>query len=67
LEFNMSDASNVVTKSVTMKFLKSTKGTHVYGADADDAVCSQVYLRRASLPDTPPPTITLSVTFPAGA
>jgi hypothetical protein len=56
-----------VTKSVPMRFKKSTPGTHVYETDADDALCTQVYLKKGPMGATgePPQHITLSVTYTA--
>lgn len=52
-----------VTKNVTMKHKKSTKGTHVY--ESEDPLCKQVYLGKEALGENAPATITLSVTFAA--
>ncbi len=50
-------------KTLTLKFVKSTKGTHVYGDDSDDAIIPSVYIKRAGLPNTPPASITLVVKY----
>lgn len=50
---------------VVMRHTKSTKGTHVYAVDegTEDPVCTTVYLRKESLPEDPPATIQLTVSF----
>lgn len=51
------------TKVVNMSFVKSTPGTHVYASDADDAVCTQVYLKKSQIGETAPKSITMTIEF----
>lgn len=55
----------MTTKTIIMEHTKSTKGTHVYTASLpdDDAPVSTVYVKRSSLPKTPPTTIRLTVEY----
>jgi len=46
-----------------MKFVKSTKGTHVYGDSNDDAPISSVYVKRSSLPKSPPDEIEITINY----
>lgn len=50
---------------VVMKYIRSTKGTHVYAVDEDveEPVCTQLYLRKDPLPEDPPATIQVTVSF----
>jgi hypothetical protein len=55
---------------VVMQYIKSTKGTHVYAADEsltedETPVCTQVYLKKEALPEDPPATIQLTVSYEA--
>jgi hypothetical protein len=47
------------TKTVELTFVKSTKGTHVYGSDLAEAATPSVYIKRSALPENPPKVITL--------
>ncbi len=47
------------TTTVELTFVKSTKGTHVYGSDAAEAATPSVYIKRSALPENPPKVITL--------
>ena len=40
-----------------MKHIKSTKGTHVYSDDREDAPIPTLYIKRAALPNPPPTEI----------
>ncbi len=51
------------TKTVELTFVKSTKGTHVYGSDLADAAAPSVYIKRAALPQDPPKLITLTLSW----
>lgn len=51
------------SKTVDLTFVKSTKGTHVYGSDAAEAATPSVYIKRAALPETPPKVITLMISW----
>ena len=46
---------------VEMKLSKSTKGTHVYTSDNDDAPIKSVYVQRNSLPKEPPGEIEITI------
>ena len=46
-----------------LTFVKSTKGTHVYGSDADDAPIKTVYIQRESLPKNPPQMLAVTLTY----
>ena len=48
-------------KTVELTFVKSTKGTHVYGSDLVDAATQSVYIQRSALPEKPPVAITLTL------
>ncbi|MCD6064792.1 MAG: hypothetical protein K0R82_2703 [Flavipsychrobacter sp.] len=52
---------NVTTVELTL--VKSTKGTHVYGSDLVDAATQSVYIQRSALPEQPPSTITLTLSW----
>lgn len=55
-------------KKITMKYDRSTPGTHLY-REVDDKgerteeICPSVYFRKAAFPGKPPMTITLTVEF----
>ena len=49
------------TKIITLKFSKSTKNTHVYTDDSDDAIVPSVYIKKHGLPSTPPQKIKLTI------
>jgi hypothetical protein len=44
-----------------MKHVKSTKGTHVYANDNDNAALSTVYIKRQALPNPPPKEIDVNI------
>ena len=48
-------------KTIEMKFTKSTKGTHVYGDDSENAPVPTLYIKKGALPDKPPITITVVI------
>jgi hypothetical protein len=48
-------------KVLTLKYSKSTKGTHVYTDASPEAPIPSVYIKRAALPASPPQTITLTL------
>lgn len=50
-------------KTVELTFVKSTKGTHVYGSDLADAPTQSVYIQRTALPEKPPAVITLTLSW----
>lgn len=39
---------------LSLTFMRSTKGTHVYGDDKDAAILPSVYIKKAGLPEKPP-------------
>ena len=47
---------------LTLKHVKSTKGTHVYGDDAENAVIPSVYIKRHALPNDPPKELKVTIT-----
>ena len=49
------------TQTLTLTLFKSTKGTHVYGDDSDDAPIPSVYIKKHALPKVPPETITVVI------
>lgn len=53
------------TTTVELSFVKSTKGTHVYGSDRDDAATPSVYIKRSALPEKPPSKVTLTLSWEA--
>lgn len=40
-----------------LTFIKSTKGTHVYGELREDATIPSVYIKKPALPSSPPPIL----------
>ena len=50
-------------KITEMKLVKSTKGTHVYGDDSDDAIIPTVYIKKHGLPTKPPEVITVVLEY----
>lgn len=50
-------------KTVELTFVKSTKGTHVYGSDHVEAATPSVYIKRSALPEKPPTVITLTLSW----
>ena len=50
-------------QSIKLTLSKSTKGTHVYANDDEGAAVSTVYIKRSSLPQTPPPVIEMTITW----
>jgi hypothetical protein len=49
--------------TVELTFVKSTKGTHVYGSDLADAPLPSVYIKRSALPETPPKVIVVTLSW----
>ncbi len=47
--------------TMTLKFKKSTKGTHVYSDDSDNAVVSSIYIRKHIFNNRIPDEIILTV------
>ena len=48
-------------KTIEMKLTKSTKGTHVYGDDSENAPVPTLYIKKGALPDKPPAKITVVI------
>lgn len=46
---------------VTLKFDKSTKGTHVFKDDAENAIIPALYIRKHGFPNGNPESITVTV------
>jgi len=53
----------MASKTVELSFVKSTKGTHVYGSDLEDAATPSVYIKRSALPEKPPAVIKLTLSW----
>ncbi len=51
------------SRTLKLKFKKSTKGTHVYEDDSEDAAIPTVYIKRHALPDKPPEKITVTIEY----
>lgn len=51
------------TKMVELTFVKSTKGTHVYGPYLEEAATPSVYIKRSALPENPPKVIALKLSW----
>jgi hypothetical protein len=51
------------SETVEHTFVKSTKGTHVYGSNLPEAATPSVYIKRRALPEDPPKLITLTLTW----
>lgn len=48
--------------TISMKYVKSTPGTHVYEAtDKKDALVPTIYVKKAAFDGDPPDTITLNI------
>ena len=50
-------------KVIELKLVKSTKGTHVYGDDSEDAMIPSVYVKKHSLPSNPPEKLKVTVEY----
>ena len=48
-------------KKVEMVLSKSTKSTHVYGADSD--IIPTLYVKKSGLPKDPPINLTVEISF----
>ena len=48
-------------KTIDMVLVKSTKGTHVYGAQDESEPIHTVYVQRESLPKKPPEEIKVTI------
>ena len=48
---------------IKMQFVKSTKGTHVYGGSTTEAHIPSVYIKRAALPTNPPASIEITIGY----
>ena len=46
---------------MTMKFSKSTKGTHVYIAEDDSSAVSTLYVKKSALQDDIPKQVTVTI------
>ena len=44
-----------------MAFVKSTKGTHVYGNSDSNAAITSLYIKKDALPEVPPKAIAITV------
>lgn len=50
-------------KTVTMEWIKSTKGTQVYTCNDTNTPVSTIYIKRNTLPDKAPEIITLIIEY----
>ena len=50
-------------KTIRMEWVKSTKGTHVYGNDEPESLVSTIYIKRSGLPSDAPRNITLTIEY----
>ncbi len=50
-------------KKIIMQFTKSTKNTHVYKNDKDDAAIPSLYIKKSALPDEPPSFVNITIEF----
>lgn len=50
-------------KTITMTYKKSTKNTHVYENNDNDSPLPVIYIKRNSLPDNEPKTITVTISL----
>lgn len=50
-------------KPITLEYSKSTKGTHVYRDDNEDAPIPTLYIKRSALPAKAPEAITITVAY----
>lgn len=50
-------------KTIELNLVKSTKGTHVYGDDSDNAIIPTVYVKKSGLPTNPPKVLTLTLEY----
>jgi len=57
----MAKADQKIEETLTYK--RSTKGTHVYVNDAENAALPSVYIKRSALPEKQPDEIKFTLTF----
>lgn len=50
-------------KTFEMKLVKSTKNTHVYGDDSDNAIVPSLYVKKHGLPTKQPEVITVTIEY----
>lgn len=46
---------------IKLNFIRSTKGTHLYGTDSTETPITSLYVKKHGLPETPPPAILVIV------
>ena len=51
------------TRTVRLSYLRSTKRTYLYTTPDQDALTSNLYLRKEAVGETPPPVITVTVSW----
>lgn len=51
------------TKTVELTFVKSTKGTHMYGSHRAEAATPSLYIKCTALPEDPPKVVTLTLSW----
>jgi hypothetical protein len=49
--------------TIKMEWVKSTKGTHVYGNSDPETSVATIYIKRSGLPSEPPGHITLTIEY----
>lgn len=49
---------------LTLQLVKSTKGTHVYNDTSPGAAVPTLYIKKDSLPNPPPATVTITIGVP---
>lgn len=47
---------------ITMQLSKSTKNTHVYADDSEDAPVPTLYVKKSAMGNVPPESITVEIT-----
>lgn len=50
-------------KTITMDWVKSTKGTQVYANNDPETPVTTIYIKRTGLPMEPPPKILLTIEY----
>ena len=50
-------------KTIEMNYKKSTKGTHVYMDESEDAPVPTLYIKRQALPNEAPKKINITIEF----
>jgi len=48
---------------INLKYTKSTKNTHVYANEEQDAIIPTIYIKKHGLPNTPPQEIIITIDY----